>query len=93
MGCLMEKFVYLGTAGTDNDIYGHFLSAKIEVRRFHGNGVLKLHVTPEIHEVLDGTALKDLEVKVVPSVNRRADLYLGKHIVATVQDWRPHGQT
>lgn len=84
----MEKFVYLGTADTDNDIYGHFLRALIQVRRFHGEATLKLHVTPEIQEVLDGGVLQNLEVKVTPSVNRRADLYLGKHIVATVQDWR-----
>jgi hypothetical protein len=84
----MEKFVYLGTAKSEEAIYGHFLRALQQVREFHGNAPLKLHVTEAIREVIDGGILKDIEVRVVSPVNRRADLYLGKHIVATVQDWR-----
>lgn len=88
MSFLMEKFVYLGTAKTEEDLYGHFLMAVRQARRFHGEGTLCMHVTPEILEILGAADLEHLEVRVVPSVNRRADFYCGKHIVATVQDWR-----
>lgn len=87
----MEKFVYLGTAKTDEDIYGHFLVASIQARKFHGEGTMKLHVTKEILAALDSSALDRMEIKEVPSENKRADFYIGKHIVATVQDWRSHG--
>jgi hypothetical protein len=91
MSYLMEKFVYLGTAGTDEDIYGHFLMAVRQARKFHGEGTLLMHTTPEIFAILGSADLDRIEVRVTPSANKRADLYCGKFIVATVQDWRPHG--
>lgn len=88
MSVLMEKFVYLGTADTDEDLYGHFLMAVRQSRKYHGEGTFKLHVTPEILAILGPSDLERLEVRVTPAVNRRADFYSGKHIVATIQDWR-----
>jgi hypothetical protein len=87
----MEKFVYLGTAGTEEDLYGHFLMAVQQVRRFHGEGTLAMHVTPEILALLGAADLDRIEVRVVPAENKRADFYVGKFIAATVQDWRNRG--
>jgi hypothetical protein len=88
MSFLMEKFVYLGTAKTDEDIYGHFYRAVGQARKFYGEQPFKLFATQKILDTLGMLWLEHLEVKATPEANRRADLYMGKHIVATVQDWR-----